>query len=168
MSTFYENTLRYLITCSIEDLILFLRQNNVLQREVTCGSCSMPLKGKKYKQNIDGYVFRCYTKTCVKYHTTTSIRIGSFLLNSKISLKNWVEILYRFSKEEPIKKTKDDLTISTPTLIKIHKLLRGKISRLINDNPITLGGDGVICQIDESFFCHKPKYHRGRPPDYQI
>ena len=31
-----------------------------------------------------------------------------------------------------------------------------------------LGGPGVICQIDESAFSHKPKYHRGRAPKSEI
>ena len=29
-------------------------------------------------------------------------------------------------------------------------------------HPISLGGEGVVCQVDESMFRHKPKNHRGR------
>ncbi|EDO44629.1 predicted protein, partial [Nematostella vectensis] len=29
---------------------------------------------------------------------------------------------------------------------------------------IPFGGPGIVCQIDESRFNHKPKYNRGRPP----
>ncbi|EDO42125.1 predicted protein [Nematostella vectensis] len=29
---------------------------------------------------------------------------------------------------------------------------------------IPFGGPGVVCQIDESRFNHKPKHNRGRPP----
>ncbi|KAF9744318.1 hypothetical protein NGRA_3576 [Nosema granulosis] len=34
--------------------------------------------------------------------------------------------------------------------------------------PIRLGGLGIICQIDESLFVHKVKYHRGRAPRRQV
>ena len=35
-------------------------------------------------------------------------------------------------------------------------------------DPIRLGGPGVVCQIDESLFCHKQKNHVGRVSENQI
>jgi hypothetical protein len=32
------------------------------------------------------------------------------------------------------------------------------------ENPLILGGSGILCQIDESLFRHKPKNHRGELP----
>ncbi|KAL5459946.1 hypothetical protein EMCRGX_G033345 [Ephydatia muelleri] len=46
-------------------------------------------------------------------------------------------------------------------------LMFGTTTRLINDGPVMLGGNGVVVQIDESLFKHKPKYHRGRRADYK-
>ncbi|KAI0985001.1 hypothetical protein GJ496_008045 [Pomphorhynchus laevis] len=40
-------------------------------------------------------------------------------------------------------------------------MIRKLCIRYIDDNPIRLGGDGIVCQIDESLFCHKSKYNRG-------
>ncbi|KAI4293323.1 hypothetical protein PAPHI01_2597 [Pancytospora philotis] len=34
--------------------------------------------------------------------------------------------------------------------------------------PVRLGGHGVLCQIDESLFCHKQKYHVGRVAKEQV
>ena len=40
--------------------------------------------------------------------------------------------------------------------------LREKYSNFIINNRQVLGGTNVICQIDESMFRYKQKYHRGR------
>ncbi|KAI4293382.1 hypothetical protein PAPHI01_2656, partial [Pancytospora philotis] len=34
--------------------------------------------------------------------------------------------------------------------------------------PVRLGGHGVLCQVDESLFCHKQKYHVGRVAKEQV
>lgn len=41
-------------------------------------------------------------------------------------------------------------------------------SRYLQANPVKLGGPGVVIQIDESCFSHKPKHHRGRGPHTPI
>lgn len=35
-------------------------------------------------------------------------------------------------------------------------------------HPIFLGGQDIICQVDESLFRHKPKYHRGRATEHEL
>ena len=40
--------------------------------------------------------------------------------------------------------------------------LRERISHKIEHDPPKLGGQGIVCQIDESLFCYKQKYHRDR------
>src|SRR6187402_2665159 len=50
-------------------------------------------------------------------------------------------------------------------MILIYRSLRDICRKYFADNPIRLGGTGVICQIDESLFAYKPKYHRGRAPE---
>ena len=42
------------------------------------------------------------------------------------------------------------------------------INKHFNINPVKLGGANVVCQVDESLFCHKQKYHRGRVSNHQI
>ena len=46
----------------------------------------------------------------------------------------------------------------------MYIFLREVVSEQLMNNPIQLGGPGVIVEIDESLFRHKPKYHRGRYP----
>ena len=41
--------------------------------------------------------------------------------------------------------------------------------RLLNhDSPLMLGSNGVVVQIDESLFRHKPKHHRGRATTNEV
>ena len=37
----------------------------------------------------------------------------------------------------------------------------------LDNNPVKLGGAAIICQIDESLFCHKTKYNVGRRSNNQ-
>ena len=46
----------------------------------------------------------------------------------------------------------------------MYIFLREVVSEQLVNNPIQLGGPGLIGEIDESLFRHKPKYHRGRYP----
>ncbi|MGL6009009.1 MAG: hypothetical protein ACRC1D_06100 [Culicoidibacterales bacterium] len=57
-----------------------------------------------------------------------------------------------------------EIDISQKTIEKVFKKLRGSIKKYFSVNPVKLGGVGIICQIDESLFRHKPKYHVSRHP----
>jgi hypothetical protein len=43
--------------------------------------------------------------------------------------------------------------------------LRGICKKHFEANPIRLGGNGVVCQVDESLFS---KHHRGRTPGERV
>ena len=54
------------------------------------------------------------------------------------------------------------------TVIRIYSALRRMAVKKLVDNPIRLGGPGIVCEIDESMLSHKAKYHRGRQPRQEI
>lgn len=168
MATIYENTIRHLLNATNEEIIRFFNQKRILKSSLNCISCSVELSMKKSTANIDGYVYRCYSRQCSFYQKRVSIRTNSFLSVSKISLKNWVEVLFRWSQGDLIERVMRDISISQPTLIKIYKLIRNEIKKFFSLNPVRLGGENIICQVDESLFCHKPKYHRGRASEVQV
>ena len=82
----------------------------------------------------DGISWWC--RTC---KTTKSIRKGSFFSKSKLTLQKWLA------------------GIGEDTACNIYQWLREVCSTKLLQLPITLGGPGVIVQIDESQFKHKPK-----------
>ena len=55
-----------------------------------------------------------------------------------------------------------NLSLSKITVQSIYKKLRLKTACYLEQNPIKLGGEGLICQVDESMFKYKQKYHVGR------
>ena len=89
-------------------------------------------------------------------------------------------------RQYPVTQAAEEAKISEATAVQAYQYLRDICSwRLTNvDSPLLLGGPGVVIQIDESLFRHKPKvkhcrssiytfsgkcilsfqYHRGRPP----
>ena len=91
-----------------------------------------------------------------------SIRAGSFFEDSKISLGQWLNIIYLWSidilnKQRSLITGFSLRTIAT-TLAKIRQIYSLKI---LHGN-IKLGGRGKTVEIDESMFGHKRKYNRGR------
>ena len=58
--------------------------------------------------------------------------------------------------------------LSNHTIIDAFTCLREICGRYLQENPIQLGGPGIIVQVDESQFSHKPKHHRGRAAEIPI
>ena len=85
--------------------------------------------------------------------TTKSIRHNSFFSKSKFTLQQW------WCREYPVTTMtmEADKRQSTACDIYIYQWLREVCSTNLLATPIQLGGRGVIVQIDESLFRHKPK-----------
>jgi ISXO2-like transposase domain len=52
-------------------------------------------------------------------------------------------------------------------MVMIYAFLRDICRKYLDSNPMVLGGEDIVCQVDESVFSYKPKYHRGRAPEKQ-
>ena len=95
---------------------------------------------------------------CPDCKTTKSIREGSFFSKSRLPLKKWMIVIYWWARQYPISDCKDEAEIDKHNAIDMYQWLREVCTtRLLNDPPIVLGGPGIIVQIDESLFRHKPK-----------
>lgn len=100
--------------------------------------------------------WRCTDDSCKK---SCSIRTGSFFAKSKLSLEQWLVIIHWWVRQYPVSTAAEEAKTSEVTAIQCYQYLRDICSwRLTTvDSPLLLGGAGVVVQIDESLFRHKPK-----------
>ena len=108
--------------------------------------------------------YECQVKDCSKYKSTRSIQIGSFFANSNLSLQTWVHAIYLWTENIGEKLASRQLNISEKTMVDCYNFFREVCMNYFRSNPISLGGSGVVVEVDESCFSHKSKYHRGRIP----
>ena len=94
---------------------------------------------------------------CRQCKTRKSIREGSFFSKSKLTLQKWLLLLHLWAVDCPVTSAMDQLAIDSRTGVDIYQWLREVCSTKLLQTPIVLGGPGVIVQIDESLFRHKPK-----------
>lgn len=108
------------------------------------------------KNRADGFFFRCYA--CNK---KLSIRTGSFLTRSKLTLAQSIIYFYLWTLKTPVAQTAVMLGLSEHTVIDWNNLIREICtSTFLHECTPSLGGPGHVVQIDESVI-YRPKYHRG-------
>ena len=60
-------------------------------------------------------------------------------------------------KEYPVKDAASDVEVDKNMAVDVYRWLREVCSTKLLATPIILGGPGVIVQVDESLYRHKPK-----------
>ncbi|KAG0439668.1 hypothetical protein DMUE_2278 [Dictyocoela muelleri] len=133
-----------------------------------CDMCSSNIVETAKGSISDKYVWKCQTKTCLKYKSTKSIRDCSILIGFKLPLSDCIDLIYRFANEKQQKDTLDNLELCRRSIHKFYKKLRMLCHEYMNNNPVLLGGNGIIVQIYETCLCHKHKFNRGRATGEQI
>ena len=149
------------ITSSFNLLFAFLCRTGVLSSQMTC-DCGSNMKIQKKASELDGHVWRCTESDCRKRR---SIRANSFFQNSKLSLVNWLHVLYFWSIEDSNRRIQEMTGISERVIVNMLRDIRSVCSNKITANLIAIGGPSRTVEIDESNFGHKQKYHRGRVAD---
>ena len=88
-----------------------------------------------------------------------SIRKASFFSRSNLPLQKWMILIWFWSKDAPVTSAATDADVDNHTAIDCYQwLIEVCSTTLINNGPIILGEPGVIVQVDESLFRHKPRY----------
>lgn len=168
MNHYYTNIIEPLLNGNTYNLILFLQNKGILKRIVNCEACNLSMTMKKYARNKDGYAFRCMNKECTDYKNYVTIRRNSFFDNFTIPINVVLKLIWRWGGTETQKNILRDINVTKNTIIKLFEEMRWLCETYYIRNPITLGGTGIICQVDESLLRHKPKAHRGRATSQEI
>jgi transposase-like protein/IS1 family transposase len=123
----------------------YLRARGLLMNNFQCPSCHTPMSEQGYARSIDKVAFKC--NQCSR---RTSIRDGSIFAGSHLSLAKLLGIFYLTSLETLQKNIAETLEIDHKTIIDWQQRIRDVYTRKLLRDPITLGGTGVIVEIDES------------------
>ena len=94
---------------------------------------------------------------CSQCHKCVSVRDGSFFAKSKITLQKWLILLYWWVREYPVSDAAEEAEVTRATSVQAYQYFRDVCTAKLLQAPILLGGPGIIVQIDESLYRHKPK-----------
>ena len=95
--------------------------------------------------------------TALPAKKTKTIRKDSFFAKSKMTLQEWLILIYWWARQYPAKDAAQEAEVDKNTSCDVYRWLREVCSTALLSVPVVLGGPGVVCQIDESLFTHKPK-----------
>ena len=158
----YNEIVKPLLVDDPLPVINWMKEKKLLPREVKCELCEETLNWTKNKSSRDMYAWRCMSKNCSKYKHTISIRKGTIFSQSKITLQQWIHVIFCWTSEMNEKLTTSFTNISERSIQELFGLFRETCTRYFKENPVQLVGPGTVVQIDESSFSHKVKHHRGR------
>ncbi len=164
----FESFVVFLRSAPIEVVVARLMSISLLKPYRVCIGCGKNMSLVNHVSSCDGCCWRCLTRGCEKERNKISIRKDSFFENFRISLVDIFTVAFCWSQDKSILDVGRDFTINKKTTIKIYSMLRTMAGNCVDNEEFMLGGQGVICQIDESLFSHKIKAHRGRSPRSQI
>ena len=102
-----------------EELIDFLQQKHLLASNMVCSNCGTAMTLRQKSDISDGCIFRC--ASC---KTTKSLRAGSFFSKSKLTLQQWLVLLYWWVREYPVTNAAEEARVGRDTTIDAYQWLR--------------------------------------------
>ncbi|CAL4068240.1 unnamed protein product [Meganyctiphanes norvegica] len=93
-------------TTPMMDVIRWFQQHQLLKSEMKCDHCKnvmtwkTDMEMKKYKE---GFYWKCKNKSCPNFNCRKNIKAGTVFERSKICLKKWLNIIYKWSKNVGVK-----------------------------------------------------------------
>ena len=100
----------------------------------------------------DGVSWWC--RRCKGWKT---IRDDSFFNKSCLTLQQWLLLMYWWARQYPVSDAANEAQVDRGTAVDVYRWLREVCSTRLLQTPIVLGGPGIIVQIDEFLYRHKPK-----------
>ena len=139
-----------------ENCMQFLYDMKILRTHQKCPTCMTPMDLKECPTNKyrDGC---CWKGTCGK---TTSVRVGSILHQSHVTLGEFIKILGYFSKGNSVKTAAEQGNLSENTVRRFYNKIHERIAEDVT-TKVKIGGIGTVVEVDEAKF-GKRKYSYGR------
>ena len=81
-------------------------------------------------------------------------RVAFLEINQK-----WLHMLLMWARDRPVTDAMDEAEVQSRTAVDIYQWFREVCTTKLLQTSIVLGGPGVVVQIDESLFRHKPKVY---------
>ena len=76
-----------------------------------------------------------------------------------MSLQKWVLLMHCWARNYPLTDAAEESQIDAGTAVDVFQWFRDVCSTKLLQTPIILGGQGIVVEIDESLFRHKPKVY---------
>ena len=130
-----------------EGLIDYLRRNHLL-----ADHCQLLTVWHSYVS--DGFSWWCH-----QCKTRKGIRDHSFFTKSRITQQKWVLLVYCWAGNYSLTDAAEESQIDAGTAVDIFQWFQDVCSTKHLQTPIILGRQGIVVEIIESLFCHKPKVH---------
>ena len=127
-------------------------------KSMSCPGCNtaMSLVSCSSSKSLDGLIWRC--SPCKKYK---NIRTDSALSGQKIALKTFIQLLFFLSFKGLTGIAISQMTgLSENTVFDWKIYFHTRVADWLLANPCSLGGPGVIVEVDEAKFGNR-KYNKG-------
>ncbi|KAG0423234.1 hypothetical protein DMUE_6164 [Dictyocoela muelleri] len=129
-------------------MIVYLRSRGLLRQMMYCEKCNLSLRLTKYKRNADGQAFVCQRVSCSNFKKYINIRRYYFFENYVNPISDVILVLYYFFTKKKQIDLSRDFGLHKNFITKIYKGAFNKIDNFLQERPVLLGGNGIICQVD--------------------
>ena len=80
-----------------------------------------------------------------------------FSKKSRLSLQKWLLLIHYWARNYPVTDSAEETKVDAGTAVDVFQWFREVCTTKLLQTPIVLGGAGIVVEIDESLFRHKPK-----------
>ena len=135
----------------------------LLATHKTCPVCAQPMVWSLRADRGTAFRWRC----CRPCTATVTIRVDTFFDKSNLRIRTILDLIRCWAYEElSFKKAQREFAISEHTFVNWRNFMRDICAEYFMQNPMMIGGPGVVVQIDESMFVRR-KHNVGRPVGVQ-
>ncbi|CAL4099480.1 unnamed protein product [Meganyctiphanes norvegica] len=138
-------------TTPMLDVIRWFQQHQLLKSEMKCSHCKQVMSWKtvlEMKRFKEGFYWKCITRGCPKFNSRKSIKTGTVFERSQISLKQWLHIMYKWSKNIGSTAVSKQINLNCKTIRECYSFFRDVCEQYFRENPVKLGGPGINIEIN--------------------